>query len=112
MTTSNGTLDPPCNCHAECGAELRAAYRYIHDRAPEAARDWLKGARRKIKSLARDPERAMLAPESVFFEEPIRELLYGSGNRGTYRILFTVLSGQVYVLHFRHGSMLPIEPDR
>lgn len=93
-------------------AELRAAYRYIHDRAPEAAREWVKGARRKIKSLARDPERAPLAPESVSFENPIRELFYGSGNRGTYRILFTVLGQQVYVLHFRHGSMLPVEPDQ
>jgi plasmid stabilization system protein ParE len=92
-------------------AELRAAYRYIHDRAPEAAREWVKGARRKIKSLAHDPERAPLAPESVAFENPIRELFYGSGNRGTYRILFTVLGQQVYVLHFRHGSMLPVEPD-
>lgn len=91
--------------------ELRAAYRYIHDRAPDAAGEWVKGARRKIKSLAHDPERAPLAPESVSFENPIRELFYGSGNRGTYRILFTVLGQQVYVLHFRHGSMLPVEPD-
>jgi plasmid stabilization system protein ParE len=44
-------------------AEVRAAYRYIHDRAPEAARERVKGARRKIKSLAYDPERAPLAPE-------------------------------------------------
>jgi plasmid stabilization system protein ParE len=92
-------------------AELRAAYRYIYDRAPDAAREWVKGERRKIKSLARDPERAPLAPESVSFENPIRELFYGSGNRGTYRI-FTVLGQQVYVLHFRHGSMLPVEPDQ
>ena len=74
--------------------ELRAAYRYIRDRAPDAARDWLKGARQKIKSLARHPERAPLAPDSISFEEPIRELFYGSGNRGTYRILFTVLAQQ------------------
>jgi plasmid stabilization system protein ParE len=92
--------------------ELRATYRYIRDRAPDAAREWVKGARRKIKSLARNPERAPLAPESVSFENPIRELFYGSGNRGTYRILFTVLGQQVYVLHVRHGSMLPVEPDR
>ena len=95
-------------------AELRAAYRYIYDRAPNAAREWVKGARRKIKSLSHDPERAPVAPESVSFENsdnPIRELFYGSGNRGTYRILFAVLGQQVYVLHFRHGSMLPAEPE-
>lgn len=93
-------------------AELRAPYRYIYDRAPDAAREWVKGARRKIKSLAHYPERAPLAPESVAFENPIRELFYSSGNRGTYRILFIVLGQRVYVLNVRHGSMLPIEPDR
>lgn len=91
-------------------AELRSAYRYIRDRAPEAAQVWLRSAQRKIKSLARNPERAPLAPENAAFKESIRELFFGSGNRGTYRILFTVLGRCVYVLHFRHGSMSPIEP--
>ena len=118
--------DLSCCDYAECGkahrpkircarlpkTELPAAYRYIHSRAPDAAREWIKGARRKIKRLALDPERALLAPESVSFENPIRELFYGGGNRGTYRILFIVLDQQVYVLHFRHGSMLPVEPDQ
>lgn len=87
--------------------ELRDAYRYIRDRAPDAARSWLKGARQKIKSLAQNPERAPLAPESVSFDHPVRELFCGSGNRGTYRILFAVLDQQVHILHVRHGSMLP-----
>ena len=89
-------------------AELRVAYRYIRDRAPDAAREWLKGARMKFRSLTHDAERAPLAPESVSFEEPVRELFYGTGNRGTYRILFVVLDRVVYIVHFRHGSMLPI----
>ena len=92
--------------------ELRAAYRYIRDRAPGAAHTRVKGARKKIKSLAHNAERAPLAPEAVSFEDPIREVFYGSGNRGTYRILFAVLGQQVYVLHVRHGSMLPVEPDQ
>ena len=92
-------------------AEIRAAHRFIRDRAPEAAWIWLKGARQRIRTLARNAERASLAPESISFEEPIRELFYGSGNRGTYRILFTVIGSTVYVLHFRHGSMLPLTPD-
>ena len=91
--------------------ELRAAYRYIFERAPDAAREWLKGARAKIKGLAVDAERAPLAPETISFEHPIRELFYGRGNRGTYRILFVVLGQQIYVLHFRHGSLSRAEPD-
>ena len=63
------------------------------------------------KSLAQNPERTSLAAESTSFHEPIRELLYGSGNRGTYRILFVILGNSVFELHVRHGSMLPLEPE-
>ncbi len=52
-----------------------------------------------------------LARESVSFDEAIRELLFGTGNRGTYRILFTVIGKSVYILHVRHGSMLPLNPE-
>jgi plasmid stabilization system protein ParE len=89
--------------------DLRRVCRYIRKQdAPQAARAWLAGARRKIKTLAHNPERAHLAPESPSFEEPIRELLYGSGNRGTYRILFAIINMSVFVLHVRHGWMLPL----
>jgi len=96
----------------EAEADLRRAYRYIRKHAPRAAREWIRRARQAIKTLARYPERCPAAPESSSFDEPIRELFFGTGNRGTYRILFTVIGKQVYILHIRHGSMLPLEPDR
>jgi hypothetical protein len=37
-------------------------------------------------------------------------LLFGKGNRGTYRLLFIVADQSVYVLHVRHGSRLPLSP--
>jgi hypothetical protein len=39
-----------------------------------------------------------------------RELLFGTGNRATYRFLFVVLDNSVYVVHVRHGSMLALSP--
>ena len=95
----------------EAETDLRTTYRYIRGQAPRAARDWIKRARQAAKSLARYPERCPLAPESASFGQPIRELLFGTGNRGTYRFLFVVLGQSVYVLHVRHGSMLPLSPD-
>jgi plasmid stabilization system protein ParE len=92
----------------EAETDLRSAYRYIRSYAPQAARDWIRRARQSTRSLARRPERCSLAPESASFDQPIRELLFGTGNRGTYRILFVVLDRSVYVLHVRHGSMLPL----
>jgi len=91
--------------------DLRTIYRYLRRNAPRAAKDWIKRARRSARSLARHPERCPLAPESASFDEPIRELFFGSGSRGTYRFLFTVVEEAVYVLHVRHGSMLPLSPD-
>jgi plasmid stabilization system protein ParE len=96
----------------EAEADLRKAYLYIRKHAPRAARDWIRRARQSVKTLAHHPERCPLAPESASFDEPIRELLFGSGNRGTYRFLFAVIDKSVYVLHIRHGSMLPLEPDQ
>jgi plasmid stabilization system protein ParE len=84
---------------------LRDAYRFIRRDSKEAASRWARGARRSIYSLSRLPERCPVAFESREFDVPIRELLYGSGNRGTYRILFTIIEKTVFVLHFRHGSM-------
>jgi plasmid stabilization system protein ParE len=91
--------------------DLRTIYRYIRKPAPLAARAWIKGARKAIKTLAISPERVHLAPEANSFDEPIRELLYGKSNRGTYRILFVVLDDKVFVLHVRHGSRLPLPPE-
>ncbi len=91
-------------------SDLRTTYRYIRSQAPRAARDWIRRARRTARSLAHHPERCPMAPESASFDQPIRELLFGSGNRGTYRFLFVVFAEEksVYILHVRHGSMLPL----
>jgi len=94
----------------EAETDLSTTYRYIRDHSPRAAREWLRSARQCTRSLARHPERCPLAPESASFDEPIRELFFGSGNRGTYRFLFVVFEKAVYILHVRHGSMLPLSP--
>jgi len=95
----------------EAEADLRKAGSYIRRDNSRAARAWLKGARERIKTLAHHPERCLLAPESASLIEPIRELFYGHGNRGTYRILFVVLGNTVFVLHVRHGAMQPLKVD-
>jgi plasmid stabilization system protein ParE len=91
-------------------SDLKTTYRYIPNQAPRAARDWIRRARQTAKSLARHPERCLMAPESASFDQPIRELFFGSGNRGTYRFLFVVFEEEksVYILPARHRSMLPL----
>lgn len=91
----------------EAKADLRDIYRYIRDRA-RAAAEWSIRARAGIKTLSHSPERCPLAPESAYFNEPIRQMLLGTGNRGTYRVLFVIVDKSVRVIHVRHGSMLPL----
>ena len=80
----------------EAEADLRKVYRFIRSHgAPIAARKWITGARKAIKTLASLPERTPLAVEAHAFQEPIRELLYGEGERGTYRILYTMIGDSV-----------------
>ncbi|HEX4425560.1 MAG TPA: type II toxin-antitoxin system RelE/ParE family toxin [Terriglobales bacterium] len=87
---------------------LRTIHAYIFAEAPHAADDWLDRAELAVNSLGRHPERCPLAPESRSFGKPIRHLLFGVGNRGTYRVIFVIVDKLVYVLHVRHGSMLPL----
>jgi plasmid stabilization system protein ParE len=96
----------------EAESDLRAAYRYIRRHAPRAAREWIRRVRQSVKTLSHHPERCPFAQESASFDEPIRELLSGGGNRGTYRIIFVLIDKCVYVLHVRHGSMLPLDLEQ
>ena len=88
--------------------DVRTCYHYIRDRAPQAAKKWLRELRSSIKTLSHFPERCPMASESSLLQKPIRQLFFGAGNRGTYRILFIVNDKSVNILHVRHGSMLPI----
>ena len=85
-------------------ADLRYAYRFIRKDSPLAASRWIREIRRVIESLSKNPERCSLAPEAGMFDALIRELLFGRGNRGTYRILFAIDGYSIYVLTVRHGS--------
>jgi plasmid stabilization system protein ParE len=90
---------------------LRTIHAHIFNQAPLAADDWLGRAERAVASLDNHPERCPLAPETLSFGKPIRQLIFGAGNRGTYRLLFIVADQSVYVLHIRHGSRLPLSPS-
>lgn len=93
----------------EAEGDLRKAYSYIRKQgAPLAVAQVDRRSTQRIKTLANLPQRTPPAPEAQSFGEPIRELLYGKGTRGTYRILYAIIDNCVFVLH---GSMLPLEPE-
>lgn len=86
----------------EAKRDLRQAGSYIRQESA-AARRWYQQMNTRSKTLSRNPQRRALAQESGFFDEPIHELLCGTGNRGTYRVLFAIIANTVNVLYVRHG---------
>ncbi len=82
------------------------AYFWINEQSEEAALRWYEGLMKAFRSLERNPLRCPLAPERIFFEEEIRQLIYGK-----YRILFTVEGETVFVLRVRHSAREYLMPE-
>jgi plasmid stabilization system protein ParE len=82
------------------------AYFWINEQSEGAALRWYEGLMKAFRSLEKNPLRCPPAPESVFFEEEIRQLVYGK-----YRILFTAEGETVYVLRVRHSAMKYLKPE-
>jgi plasmid stabilization system protein ParE len=82
------------------------AYFWINEQSEAVALRWYEGLLKAFRSLERNPLRCPLAPESVFFDEEIRQLIYGK-----YRILFTVEDEKVFVLRVRHSAQEYLKPE-
>ena len=82
------------------------AYFWISEQSESAALRWYEGLLKAFRSLEKNPLRCPLAPESAFFEEEIRQLIYGR-----YRILFTVEGEKVFVLRVRHSAREYLRPE-
>lgn len=90
--------------------EIENAYLWIKAEAPQSADHWFDGLMAKLETLKEFPERCGLAEENEYFEDEIRQLLYGRRG-GVYRILFTIQGNAVHVLHVRHAARRPLDPN-
>jgi plasmid stabilization system protein ParE len=81
---------------------LRSAYLWTAERAPQTALAWLDRFEVEINTLENFPERCALAPENNLVEAEIRQLIYGR-RQGAYRALFTIVGDEVRVLHIRRA---------
>ncbi|MDZ8104191.1 MAG: type II toxin-antitoxin system RelE/ParE family toxin [Nostoc sp. DedQUE12a] len=86
---------------------IEEAYFWLSNDSSSKARQWLKGLYKAILSLEKMPSRCSLAFENDFFEQEIRQLLYGKG-RNAYRILFTIVNDSVEILFVRHAAQKPM----
>lgn len=91
----------------EAQQAIEEAYLWLSHYSQRNARLWIEGLYKAILSLERIPSRCSLALETDFFEQEIRQLIYGKG-RNTYKILFTIVDNTVQVLLVRHASQKPL----
>ncbi|HBB32260.1 MAG TPA: type II toxin-antitoxin system RelE/ParE family toxin [Cyanobacteria bacterium UBA8803] len=86
---------------------IEEAYFWLSNYSPKNARTWLEGLYKAILSLGNMPLRCSLAFENNFFDEEIRQLVYGKG-RNAYRILFTIVDDTVQIIFVRHAAQKPM----
>ena len=93
-------------------AELLHSFRYLRrTSSPAIAADWLRRILAAVRSLDMMPERCGRAAEAETTGEDARELLFGR-RRSTFRIVFVIRNGVVYIRHIRRASRGPVPPGQ
>ena len=82
-------------------AEFESQVAYLHSRSPKGADAWALEFKVTINQLKDDPLRFALAPENDSFEKEIRQVQFRSRKGNPYRIIFTVIKSEVFVLTVR-----------
>jgi plasmid stabilization system protein ParE len=82
---------------------LRSAYLWAVERAPQTAAAWLARFEKELETLSYFPERGQLAPENNLVKDEIRQLIFGR-RHGAYRALYMVVDEEVRILHIRRAS--------
>ena len=86
----------------EAEGDLDQVFRFVAFEKPDAARQFVTGLRRRLKTLASMPRRCPRAPEDGLDGLEIRHLIHGR-----YRIIFAIDGRTVVILQVRHGARLP-----
>ncbi len=89
---------------------LEEACQWIAARSPMNAAEWYNRFVEMVLSLAANPQRCGLAPESQAFDAEIRQLIVGRRG-GRYRAIFTIQEGDVHILHIRHTARTALTPE-
>lgn len=82
-------------------------FRFVALDNPAAARAFVAGLRKRLKTLTAMPKRCPRAPEDRLDGLEIRHLIHGR-----YRIIFAIDGKTVVILQIRHGARLPRREGR
>jgi plasmid stabilization system protein ParE len=83
--------------------DIRDAVRWWHEnRSPAQAERWYEKIIPAITTLAENPDRCPISPESDLLPTGLRQLHFGLSRKTTHRIVFTIEGTNVIVLRVRH----------
>lgn len=74
---------------------------WIHRRSPEGALAWWRAWLTTVAELEQFADHFSLAPESAWHSQVILNRIFKTRRGKPYRVLFTIRSSIVYVLHVR-----------
>jgi plasmid stabilization system protein ParE len=83
-------------------------HRWIDQRSPDGAERWLAAFESAVARIQRAPLSCGLAPESGRFPSDVREVFFKTRRGRTYRLLFTVMGGEIRVLRVRGPGQRPV----
>lgn len=92
-------------------ADLDCILAWIGEKSPAGARNWFRALEAAVAWLAKNADSCPPAPEDSWFEEEIREHLFKTKRRRRYRLLFTLASQQVRILHIRGPGQDLVRPN-
>lgn len=91
--------------------DFRHIFWYIEAQSPQGAARWKDAFRLCIDEVANDPERFALAPENELIEIQIQQTFFKTPRGLTYRAVFTVRDGTVFILRIRGPGQPPLAED-
>jgi len=94
----------------QADVDVQVIYDWIAERAPAGAHRWYDAYQAALDKLAASADRYALAPESSFFPQEVRQLLFKTRKGRHYRILYSVFGRQVVVLHVRGPGQKFVRP--
>ena len=90
--------------------DAQVIYDWIAERARGGADRWYEAFHNALDRLESDAHRHALAPESKFFTNEIRQLLFKTRKGLPYRILYSIADQMVVVLHVRGPGQEFVRP--
>ena len=89
--------------------DLNRILLWLNERSPSGAVTWLFRWEEVVRTLADDPDRCGLAPESEQHPIAIHQVIFRTRKGNPYRALFAVKEEAVFVLHIRGMGQKSVE---